>query len=41
MFDVRGLLRLILTTAYSHRELGRLSITLLRPPTPICRFRIA
>ena len=36
MFDVRGLLRLILTTAYSHRELGRLTG---RSPTTIARYR--
>ncbi|WP_304271241.1 IS21 family transposase [Brevundimonas naejangsanensis] len=36
MFDARGLLRLILTTAYSHRELGRLTG---RSPTTIARYR--
>ncbi len=36
MFDIRGLLRLILTTAHSHRELGRLTG---RSPTTVARYR--
>jgi len=36
MFDIRGLLRLILTTAHNHRELGRLTG---RSPTAIARYR--
>lgn len=36
MFDARGLLRLILTTAHSHRALGRLTE---RSPTTVARYR--
>jgi len=36
MFDIRGLLRLILTTAHSHRELGRLTG---RSATTVARYR--